>query len=284
LVYAADEYYLLAGRPFPAGATYDGFPQHENGIGMARAFAEAFFGHPEPALGVRPGFFSWVDGAPAEGYRARRVVDAQTYSADHRSAARDAGGTGNSAGRTTRETRPRAVAPGALGSNDPGDPAGRTRTTTIITGEYGAQVLGPLLGDYQRRTEIKVRVLPVHNFFFGGNIAVTGLLTATDITRALEHEPEDHRYLLPDVCLSEGRFLDGMTVADLSRPVEVVVTDGRSLRHALDAVCVVDSAHGLGDSSSGGAVEAVERGGLADDAKDRRMTRAPVRRGSCERG
>ena len=38
LVYAADEYYLIAGRPFPAAERYDGFPQHENGIGMARAF------------------------------------------------------------------------------------------------------------------------------------------------------------------------------------------------------------------------------------------------------
>src|SRR5688572_5867621 len=31
LVYAADEYYLLAGRPFPPVEHYDGFPQHENG-------------------------------------------------------------------------------------------------------------------------------------------------------------------------------------------------------------------------------------------------------------
>ncbi|MGA2036873.1 MAG: DUF512 domain-containing protein, partial [Acidimicrobiales bacterium] len=271
LVYAADEYYLLAGRPFPAGATYDGFPQHENGIGMARTFADAFFGHGEPALGVRPGFFSWVDGAPADGYRARRVVDAQTYSADDRSTARDAGATANPADGTIHQTPSGAVAPGALGANGPGDPTG-TRTTTLITGEYGAQVLGPLLADYQRCTQIQVRLLPVHNFFFGGNIAVTGLLTGTDITRALEHEPEHHRYLLPDVCLSEGRFLDGMTVADLSRPVEVVATDGRSLRHALDAVCVVDGAHGLGDSSSRGAAEAVVRDGLADDAKDRRLT------------
>ena len=30
LVYAADEYYLLAARPFPDEEAYDGFPQHEN--------------------------------------------------------------------------------------------------------------------------------------------------------------------------------------------------------------------------------------------------------------
>ena len=34
-------------------------------------------------------------------------------------------------------------------------------------------------------------------------------------------EPEGHRYLLPDVCLSNGRFLDGTAPEDLPRPVEV---------------------------------------------------------------
>src|SRR5690349_11621302 len=38
LVYASDEYYLLAQRPFPALDDYDGCRQHENGIGMARTF------------------------------------------------------------------------------------------------------------------------------------------------------------------------------------------------------------------------------------------------------
>jgi putative radical SAM enzyme (TIGR03279 family) len=39
-VYAADELYLRAGAGLPAGADYDGFPQFENGIGMARAFLD----------------------------------------------------------------------------------------------------------------------------------------------------------------------------------------------------------------------------------------------------
>jgi len=39
---------------------------------------------------------------------------------------------------------------------------------------------------------------------------------------------------LPDVCLSEGRFLDGTTVESLPRPVEVIPTDGLALRAALD--------------------------------------------------
>ncbi len=79
-----------------------------------------------------------------------------------------------------------------------------------------------------------VTVHAISNDFFGGNIGVAGLLTGEDLARALADGPPGTRYLLPDACLNEGRFLDGLTLADLPRPVEVVPTDGRSLRAALD--------------------------------------------------
>ena len=84
-------------------------------------------------------------------------------------------------------------------------------------------------------TSPHVRLVPVHNSFFGGNIAVTGLMTGIDVARALSDERSGGRHPLPDVCLSEGRFLDGMTVADLPRPVEVIQSDGYSLRTALQS-------------------------------------------------
>ena len=194
LFYAADEYYLMAGRPFPDAAHYDGFPQHENGIGMARAFEAAFAGDESTAFGVRAGFFAAVDGAPPAGYRAVR----------HR---------GNDTSGVGHDDRP----------------------VTIVTGEFGAAVLRPLLDRYNaaRTSGAAVRLLPVRNDYFGGTIAVTGLLTGADVARTLAAEPEGHRYLLPDVCLSEDRFLDGTTLADLPRTVEVVPTDGASLRGAL---------------------------------------------------
>jgi putative radical SAM enzyme (TIGR03279 family) len=74
LVFASDEYFLMAGQPFPTADAYEGYPQHENGIGMVRAFGEALGGDAAAAQGVRPGFFAWVDGAPPEGYRAPRAV------------------------------------------------------------------------------------------------------------------------------------------------------------------------------------------------------------------
>jgi NifB/MoaA-like Fe-S oxidoreductase len=62
---------------------------------------------------------------------------------------------------------------------------------------------------------------------------VTGLLTGRDVSDALASQPPGDRYLVPDVVLSRDRFLDGMTVDDLPRPVEVVPTDGASLVAAL---------------------------------------------------
>jgi putative radical SAM enzyme (TIGR03279 family) len=188
MVFAADEYYLLAGRELPSAHHYEGYPQHENGIGMARAFAESFQerGRGGPG-GVRHGFFASVDAAPAEGYRAPRL-------------------------------------PSAPGGED-------TRPVTVVTGAYGARVLAPLVGAHAR-DDIELRA--VSNDYFGGNIGVAGLLTGEDLARALRGVPEGRRALLPDACLNEGRFLDGLTLADLPRPVEVVPTDGRSLRLALD--------------------------------------------------
>jgi NifB/MoaA-like Fe-S oxidoreductase len=115
----------------------------------------------------------------------------------------------------------------------PGDATIRSRRRApvgILTGAYGARVLGPLVAGLQRED---IRLIPVDNRFFGGNIGVTGLLVGDDLARTLASEPEGHRYLLPDVCLSQGRFLDGTSPEDLPRRVEVVPTDGVALRRAL---------------------------------------------------
>src|SRR3546814_10122471 len=62
LVFAADEYYLLADRPFPASESYEGFPMHEDGVGMARTFELELFGEKADATGRQHGFFTWADG------------------------------------------------------------------------------------------------------------------------------------------------------------------------------------------------------------------------------
>jgi len=212
LAFVADEYYLLADRPFPDAASYGEFAMHEDGIGMARAFErELFDGEVAPAaapdrdhhgaasLGSsceRGGFFRWADGdlstsvdAEYEPYRTSRAP-----------------------GQAVR-LGPRRGAPVA-----------------ILTAPYGAQVLAPLVSRFGRPD---VRIVPVENRYFGGNIAVSGLMVGEDLTRVLLDQPAGHRYLLPDVCLSQGRFLDGTGPDDLPHPVEIVPTSGAGLRNAL---------------------------------------------------
>lgn len=201
LVFASDEYYLMANEPFPDGDDYEGFLMHEDGVGMARTFEWEFTGRVDVPTGPQSGFFAAIDGAPATGYRAPR------------NPAGDTGLRVRSSG-TSLTIRPSRRAP-----------------VGILTGEYGARVLAPLIDSLSRSD---VRIVRVVNEFFGGNTAVAGLMVGADLTRALAAEPEGHRYLLPDVCLSEGRFLDGSTIDDLPRPVEVVPTDGLSLRRALE--------------------------------------------------
>jgi NifB/MoaA-like Fe-S oxidoreductase len=196
LVYAADEYYLLASRSFPALDEYDDVAQHENGIGMAVTFSRevdaALAGATVDGVRGRTGFFASVDGAPAMGYRANRDAPVAFW---------------------VRSERP-------IG---------------IVTGEYGRRVLDPLLDRLSAAAGVPVRTVPVANKFFGGNIAVTGLLTGSDVARALAEQPAGDRYLLPDVVLSEGRFLDDTTPADLPLLVEVVPTDGAALVAAVRA-------------------------------------------------
>ena len=80
-----------------------------------------------------------------------------------------------------------------------------------------------------------VVVTPVPNHHFGGNTGVTGLMCFSDIAELLADIAPAARILLPDVCLSDdGRFLDGPHLDDLPREVEVIPTDGGSLRAALE--------------------------------------------------
>ena len=169
MVFAADEYYLLAGKPFPAADTYEDFPMHEDGIGIARAFEAGFAGKLLPGIGPRSGFFQWVAGAPAEGSRAPSNSRGS-----------------NRAGESSAPSSASGIEPVPVGIR-----ARKNLPIGILTGSYGAEVLSPLVDSLGRSD---IRILEVENRFFGGNVKVSGLMVGADVRRVVSAVPDGQRY------------------------------------------------------------------------------------------
>ena len=194
MFFASDELYLMAERPFPEAAAYEDYNQHENGIGMVRAFydeldrIEAGTGGDTPLV---TGEWRTIPAAPALMYRALR----------HTGVDRNTGAKG---------------------------------TAVVVTGEYGAKALEPVLSRLEGLAARKMRLLPVRNDFFAGNVAVAGLIVGEDVRRAIEADTGPAGvYLLPDVALQGDVFLDNVPLADVARatstPVKVVSTSAAGL-------------------------------------------------------
>jgi putative radical SAM enzyme (TIGR03279 family) len=110
------------------------------------------------------------------------------------------------------------------------------RRVTVVSGAlYGPRLAGQLAS-----LAPGARVVSVPNHFFGGTVAVAGLLTGQDIQRELAGAGDlGEAVLVPAVALrdGEGVFLDDLTPADLSRslgvPVVMVEPSARALSRAL---------------------------------------------------
>jgi putative radical SAM enzyme (TIGR03279 family) len=112
-------------------------------------------------------------------------------------------------------------------------PVSHAPQVVVLTGAYAA----PLLDSLLYRTGVEgVDVVAVKNEFFGGNIAVAGLLCGGDVAAAIARDGREATYLLPDACLTNGRFLDGMALEELDADVRTVATDGASLRRELETL------------------------------------------------
>lgn len=202
-VHLADEFYLLGNTPIPDRATYGDFTMLEDGVGLVRSFIDSFHGVGPNIDGRADGFFSAFDAPNPTAYMSVRNPACET---------------------SLRPSETRVAL--------------RTRSNlkhsrlVVLSGEYGARVIGPLVEE-AGFGEVEVRA--VTNKFFGGNTAVAGLLTFDDIKSSISADESDALFILPDVCLNDGRFLDGPTIEDLRKivDVEVIPTDGRSLRDRL---------------------------------------------------
>ena len=204
-IHLADEFYLVAHRDVPSADHYGEYPMLEDGVGLVRSFVESFKGNGPEISGRHDGFFASVDNASPTDY-VRTVNPAAETS--------------------LRMSKPVSV---SLKSR-----ARSTKTPAIVSGPYGASMFRKLLSG----TDLAhIPIVEVPNQHFGGNTAVAGLMTFADIQGALRAHGRENVYLLPDVCLNDGVFLDGATVGDLSEEfdIEVIATSGVALRQRLEA-------------------------------------------------
>ena len=110
---------------------------------------------------------------------------------------------------------------------------------TVVTGEmYGPRLRALLAGLVPYG--VAARVAEVPNDFFGGGVAVAGLLTGQDIQRHLGAQRDlGAAVLVPAVAVrdGEGVFLDDLTPGDLASalgvPVRIVEPTARGLLDAL---------------------------------------------------
>ena len=101
-----------------------------------------------------------------------------------------------------------------------------TKQIDVVTGTMAGPLITEMMDELHRQYPmIDVKVHVVKNNFFGGNVGVAGLVTATDIIAQCEGKLESGTLGIPAVMLREEKdtFLDDMTIAQLGERLGVKV-------------------------------------------------------------
>lgn len=100
------------------------------------------------------------------------------------------------------------------------------RKMDLVTGTLAAPLIGQAAEALSRRyPQVRLTVHPVRNDFFGGNVSVTGLVTATDIVAQCKGKLKSRHLGVPEVMLRDekDRFLDDWTIPRLEKALGVKV-------------------------------------------------------------
>ena len=178
--------------PSPSADAYEGFPMHEDGVGMARTFELELHGRVDDAdRRRRPGFFAWVDGATGRGLPGATAGRA----------ARPAGRcSGRRARRAGRRSSPASTAPGSSRRSSTASAAPTSASSRCATSSSAATSASPAC--WSARTS-------------PGCWPTSPRATAT---------------CCPTSASPRAASSTASRLADLPRPVEVVATDGIALR------------------------------------------------------
>ncbi|MCD5415340.1 MAG: DUF512 domain-containing protein [Clostridiales bacterium] len=109
----------------------------------------------------------------------------------------------------------------------------KQKKVTIITGELPYKYILEMCSDLEKKVgNLEINVVRVKNEFFGGHVSVSGLVTGTDISRALENIEVGEKIIIPKNMLKsdEDIFLDDYKASDLealkNKPVVISEVNG----------------------------------------------------------
>jgi NifB/MoaA-like Fe-S oxidoreductase len=97
-------------------------------------------------------------------------------------------------------------------------------------------MLREMAGDLARIEGLTVNVVAVGNTLFGGAVTIAGLISGQDIVDALSDGPPCDRLILPRSMFDTAaglRTIDGWTVDDIARRLEIEVVIGEGPRDLL---------------------------------------------------
>jgi putative radical SAM enzyme (TIGR03279 family) len=112
------------------------------------------------------------------------------------------------------------------------------RRVVWVCGQAMERALQLVAADMARVAGLEVVVAAVPNAFFGTGVTVSGLLTGTDVVRALDDCAAD-RVVLPRAMLDAAgeRTLDGWSLTDLADHLPGATYVARTARELLEATC-----------------------------------------------
>ncbi|MEP6944548.1 MAG: DUF512 domain-containing protein [Acidobacteriota bacterium] len=189
--FMGDEIYLKAGAEIPSRRHYGNYPQIEDGVGMIRSFLNAF-----GKVLARPA-------AAGVSIRPTKSADERTHLAAIVPA--DAEDRGTQPSLST-------IGPDSVG--------------TFLTGEMFAPILREQIEKYNGLTGSRHVVLAVPNTYFGGDVAVAGLLSGRDFLAVRDQIVGDF-VVIPKITIKsdEPIFIDGMAYDDMVAQFPVPVYD-----------------------------------------------------------
>ncbi|MGI8884627.1 MAG: DUF512 domain-containing protein, partial [Pyrinomonadaceae bacterium] len=192
--FLGDEIYIKAGVPVPSRKHYGNYPQIEDGVGMIRSFLNSF-----EKLLKKADFLT----------QRREGAKTQSFSIIHKNV-------------RTHELAmiPKKQAP------DSRLPTLDSLYGTILTGEMFAPILRGEIEKLNVLIGSRLSVLAVPNTYFGGDVAVAGLLTGQDFLAIRDKIVGDFAIIPKHTIKSdEPILLDGMKFDDLKSQFDVPIYD-----------------------------------------------------------